>query len=109
MVFFNILLLKKIYNMNKLNRDVIKMKRLKGLTISLLIISMTFLVIPASISFVYFSQFCRSSTFLTNILTLIDYLSFLNHSSLFFHCYITNIKFRSLVIKIINIIIGYLK
>jgi hypothetical protein len=113
MVFFNILLLKKIYNVNNTNdntRNKLKMRKLRELTVSLLVITISFLVmtLPAAICYVYFSKVFKSSAFLSNILILIDYWSFLNHSSLFFHCFITNLKFRSIVIKKVKIIFDYI-
>ena len=111
MIIFNLLLLKKIYDLNKsseqyVNRDKLKIRKLCETTVSLLVISICFLImtLPAAIAFVYFPQFFKSTPFLNNILTLIDYWSFLNHSSLFFSCYITNLKFRYIISRIIKIV-----
>jgi hypothetical protein len=70
----------------------------RKLTVSLLVISFTFmfLTLPATIGWGYFSW---AKTLPWGMLSLhvLDYLAFLNHTSLFFNCFITNYKFRKAV------------
>lgn len=104
MITFNCLLVKNIYSAKKSSekyktnsntnspRSLSKTNRL---TISLLFLTFLFLVMtmPATILFAYFYDFIAAN-FSPTLMVLLDDISFLNHSTLFFVCLISNAKFR---------------
>jgi hypothetical protein len=110
MLIFNLLLIEKTFcliNNNKMlryNNGKVSSQhqKMKNLTISLLFITFAFifLTLPAAISYGFFSSFFESTKVLQSILIILDYLSFFNHSSIFFNSFISNLKFRKIVLSI---------
>jgi hypothetical protein len=108
MIIFNSLLIKRTFGLKSKNTNQKDKNRRKSLTFSLLFITISFLImtLPTQICYSFFlSDFLYDET-LNNILVLLDCLSFFNHSSLFFSCFITNRKFREIVIEKFSIISG---
>ena len=108
MIIFDVLLIKKTLNLksNSYSKNQDKSKR-KNLTFSLLFITFSFIImiLPAQICFTFFLMDFIYDEKLNFILTTFDYLSFFNNCSIFFSCFITNIKFRNIVYGSIKIII----
>lgn len=76
-------------------------QRKRNLTISLLVVTFSFLImtVPSTIAFGYLYEYLISLSYGRTIANALDVLSFLNHSSLFMTCYISNVKFRQIIIK----------
>jgi hypothetical protein len=114
MFIFNCLLIKKTFrrsnngsfnqsrNKNK-SKQLSHEKKMKNLTNSLLFItfSFLFLTLPSSIAygFFYFDIYFTSPGYVQNIFIFLDQLSFLNYASIFFNCFITNLKFRKIIMS----------
>lgn len=101
MFTFNSLLIlniKRRLNNQESNKSAAKRR---NLTISLLVLCFLFIVMtaPATILFAYFYQPMIDSIGLAS-LYMIDDISFLNNSMLFFVCFISNRKFRKTVFKL---------
>lgn len=73
-------------------------RKKRALTISLVFVTVLFLVmtLPSSIIFGFFYDFF-SQNFGRSFLLIVDYLSFMNSSSIFFVSLLTNAKFRLVV------------
>jgi hypothetical protein len=107
MLVSNVLLIRKLSSLDirhasrGLNYQSPIFRKMRDTTLTLLLITFFFIgtTLPAAVCYVYFSSFFKSTSFLNNMLTLIDYLSFLNHSSLFFSCFAANKKFRRIVLN----------
>lgn len=106
MVVFNVLLIVTTLIENKSSKYLSNKKALKSmrkkrrLTISILSISLAFILMtaPSSMVFGFFSQDIIKIKNGLLILNILDSIAFLFHSSLFFNCFITNIKFRKFCI-----------
>ena len=101
MVVFNILLIKKTFESNRRYRN--NDKKLRNLTYSLIFISVSYIVmiLPSALIFPIFDeQIIKMSLNSKSIVYLIDYLSFFNHSTLFFNCLMSNVKFRKIVFSV---------
>ena len=117
MFIFNSLLVAKVYSIkkNKLKNQSKKAQqafnKTINLTISTLFITLVFICmcLPGTLAYKYFGDFFFSSSELKEIIYLIDSLSFLNRSSIFINCMISNIKFRRIVLKKLNKIIHFRK
>jgi hypothetical protein len=74
-------------------------KERRRLTILLLAITISFILmtLPPNILFGFFKIQLGSP--LLPIYAFFDYIGFLNRASLFFNCFITNLKFRTVVMK----------
>ena len=98
---FNCLL---VFNIRKSGsshqQDAKVLAKKRNLTISLLSVCILFLVmtIPGTLMFAYFYDSALASIGLQAIY-IIDDISFLNHSILFFICFITNQKFRKTIVE----------
>jgi hypothetical protein len=57
------------------------------------------MTVPSTIMFGFFFKELYANEITREILYAIDSITFLNHASVFFTCYITNMKFRSIVIE----------
>lgn len=107
MSIFNYLLIRKTMSTSRSFRSSndqqqIKMNRKKmRLTISLVIITNAFIVmtLPGMIAYGFFFNLLYSSSLGMIIGFLADGLLFLNHASLFFICFLSNVKFRQIVIQ----------
>lgn len=101
MSIFNGLLIRNIYHIQKTSKNIAKKK--VRLTISIICLTFLFLTmtIPGTIFFAFIGPWC-SSKFCLGIGYLIDYFSFLYHSSLFIICYVTNNKFRKVTVIFIR-------
>jgi hypothetical protein len=110
MFVFNILLIRKtlaLYKNRNTNFKSIRnqqhchISKKRNLTWSLLYITFLFIIMtmPSSVCYGFFNDYFNSTTSLQNIIVILDYLSFLNRSTLFFDCFLTNITFRKIVIK----------
>jgi hypothetical protein len=104
MVIFNGLLVRKTLllkaNQHKYSTTHVSSHgKMRNLTFSLLFITFTFMVMtmPVSVIYSFFGDFFYSSNTLKIILTLLNYMSFLNRSSMFFNCYFSNKRFRKIV------------
>lgn len=112
MLIFNCLLVrvtffiftKKSVKYNDNGHRAIRNKRMKSLTISLIILTLVFitLTLPATILYNYFYNYFQSTSTLKLVITLIDYLTYINHSVIFFNCLISNLKFRNVFIKFVR-------
>ena len=107
-VVFNILLVVKTTNYKKytkMNPSLLKcFKRKKRITFSLLVISFAFILMtfPATIYFDFIYDSMKDDmTKATNIGAVLNFISFANNSSVFFNCFITNLKFRKIVLNFI--------
>ena len=90
MLIFNILLIKRITRMKNMNKGS-AIRNIK----SILVITFLFLImtVPSSVAYGFFMQ-----TSPKKVLLLLDDLSFLNNSILFFTFFLTNLKFRKIII-----------
>lgn len=68
------------------------------LTFSLLVITISFIVMtfPGSVLYGYFEL--NTGTIRYSFIKFSDFLGFVNRASLFFNCFMTNLKFRSIVL-----------
>lgn len=103
MTIFNGLLIKNVLTTGQtasIHYQKMKNKR-KKMTFSLIIATIIFLVmtIPASISYGFLYDFFSTLKYGSSYLKIIDYLSFLNSSSIFFITFATNTKFRVVLWK----------
>jgi len=82
-------------------------RKKKSLTISLVLVTILFLVmtLPSSIIFGFFYDFFDQN-FGRSFLLIVDYLSFMNSSSIFFISLITNPKFRQVVFSKLKQLFG---
>jgi hypothetical protein len=106
MILFNSLLIWKTFfignkirkNNSFLQHSVIKRKRY---TISLLFITITYLLftLPTNIAYSFFIDEFFKTSFLKSCLFLLDYLSFSYYANLFLICFISNVKFRRIILK----------
>ena len=106
MIVFDALLIRKTFS-RKATNNLSDRKKKKYITFSLLFITFSFIImiLPGQICFSFFSNYFVYNDKLNNIISLLDYLSFFNHCSIFFSCFITNKKFRDIVyekIKMVN-------
>ena len=95
MIIFNFLLIKNtIYVGNRYAKN----KKIRNLSITLTILTISFLImtLPASISFGFFIDSLPGY-----VLRMLDYVSFANHCSLFFNCLIVNYKFRQVLSNLV--------
>jgi hypothetical protein len=101
MFIFNILLIKKTVSLYKNKRSNHHTSKKRNLTWSLLYITFLFIImtLPSSVAYGFFDDFFNSTKSLQSVIVILDYLSFLNRSTLFFDCFLTNIIFRKNVIK----------
>lgn len=107
MTIFNFLLITKTLMQNKSlktmkNKNEIKaFLKKRRLTISILSITFAFIIMtmPGTISFGFFFDYFLSIPNGVAIINLIDFFAFLFHSSLFFNCFFTNVKFRKFVFE----------
>ena len=113
MTIFNLLLIKKTRFSKKISpgieahKNYSKQSNKKNLTYSLLLISTSFLImtLPSAIAFGLMIEFYKESNQTAkSIFNLLDYISFLNHTSLFFNCFLTNLKFRNFMIDFFRLI-----
>jgi hypothetical protein len=107
MAVFNVLLIKntlstsKTIKKNKQDKSTLNaLKKKRRLTISLIVITCAFVVMtmPSTIMFGFFIRIIYYEIG-KEILYLVDSIAFLNHSSIFFTCFLTNVKFRSIVLN----------
>ena len=107
MITFNVLLIKKTLRLDVNNTNKSSLKKTRNLTLSILIITICFILMsfPASFCFGFYLDYFRSSQSLYNIAILIDYFSFLNHSTLFFNCILTNKRFREIIYSNVKILL----
>lgn len=109
MLSFNLLLIEKTFCLIKKNKNfngiTSQHQKMRSLTISLLFItfSFIFLTLPATIAYGFFSSFFESTKILQTVLIMLDYLSFFNHSSIFFNSFISNLRFRKIIISIFKL------
>jgi hypothetical protein len=110
MCIFNSLLIFKSLSGGK-SQNAKRNNRKMKLTISLVIITALFLVmtLPSSIAFAFFNYDLLSFEYGNIILKLLDFLSFLNRSTLFISCYLTNVKFKKIINKNILKVIFYFR
>jgi len=107
MFIFNILIIVKALsnseiNMNKHNKKAMKrMQKKRRMSISLVVITFAFLImnLPATIYYGYFKQ---NELVSFNLGGILDFFSFLNHSSVFFTSFLTNVKFRQSVYNVLK-------
>ena len=106
MTVFNILLIRIIKVSKKVNSVSVlrdgsnnNHQNKKNLTSTLLIISFLFLLmtLPSTIAFSFLIEIHDNNQTAKSIFHLLDYLSFLYHTTLFFNCFMTNLKFRNFV------------
>jgi uncharacterized protein YqhQ len=108
MFFFNSLIGIKTLNLNShLNhqdqQSIRNFNKRKRITISLCIISFSFMIMTLP-STVYWSFFVNqnSDKIFFNIGGLLDFVSFLNHASIFYTSYLTNVSFKRYVDQFFN-------
>jgi hypothetical protein len=94
MIVFNILLIKKISSIKNSNKGSVIRNIKSILAITFLFLIMT---LPSSVSYGFFQQ-----TSPKMVLLLLDDLSFLNNSILFFSFFLTNLKFRKIIFDLFN-------
>lgn len=104
MFIFNILLIKKtvsLYKSRRIKNQHHHTNKKRNLTWSLLYITFLFIImtLPSSVGYGFFNDYFNSTASLQNVIVILDYLSFLNRSSLFFDCFLTNIIFRKTVLR----------
>lgn len=104
MTIFNGLLIKNILVSNKSIKSQSNVKSIskkKRATFSLVLVTVFFLImtLPASIFFGYFFDHFYNLTFGPSLLIIMDSLSFMNSSSIFFITLATNSKFRQVLSK----------
>ncbi|CAF0763077.1 unnamed protein product [Brachionus calyciflorus] len=107
MFIFNILLISKTLMLNNTIKNMQSKEAIRAimkkrrLTVSILSITFAFIILtmPSTISFSYFFEYFFSYSKGPSIINLIDSLAFFYHSSLFFNCFFTNIKFRKYVMR----------
>ena len=99
-VFNSLLIYKTFYNGVKMPASNLKksLKR-RRLTISLLVITFGFVVmtLPGTIVYGFFYDFFFSFKLGHAFAMISDYLMFIQHSSIFFSCFLTNYKFHSII------------
>jgi hypothetical protein len=81
------------------NRALAKKRRL---TISLIVITFSYIVLtlPSTIGWSFLMNWMYETLPWANLtLNIMDYLSFLNHASVFFTCFLTNYKFREVILN----------
>jgi hypothetical protein len=76
------------------------MKRKRKLTVHLLSITFSFIIftLPTTIAWGFFSDYTLQKPYGLTLLYMLDNISFLNHSSVFFSSILTNYKFRQKVL-----------
>ena len=96
MMIFNILLIRKIIfnSKDKKLKSNSKKENIKRNVISILVITFLFLIMTTPVSVAYGFFYEQLSKI---VLSILDELSFLNNSTLFFTCFFTNSKFRKVV------------
>ena len=109
MFIFNTLLIIKIVSIKKSrssssNNNNNSNNKMINLTVSLLFITFLFVLmcLPGTFAYKYFGDYFYSTNELKAIIYSIDSLSFLNRSSIFINCMISNVKFRSTVLRKLN-------
>jgi hypothetical protein len=81
------------------NESESALRKKRKVTISLLVVTFSFILLslPANIVWGYMSDWVGELEWGTLVFNVLDYILFLNHSNMFFFCYISNKKFRSVV------------
>jgi len=101
MIIFNSLLIKKIKSSLNLKNSKLNNKKdsIKRNIISVLFITFLFLflTVPSSIAFG-----CFNDRLPKIVLIVLDDISFLNNTSLFFTCFLTNLKFKKVIINLLK-------
>jgi hypothetical protein len=112
MTMFNFLLFKKTTFSKRICPTATKKMNFnnrsnkKNLTHTLLTISTVFIImtLPSSIAYGYLIETYGENPVVVRIFHLLDHLAFLYHTTLFFNCLISNIKFRNCVLNGIRLI-----
>jgi hypothetical protein len=103
MCTFNVLLIVRTVRNRQTasNESARQASQRRRMTITLLIITFAFIImtIPSTIAFGYLYEILQATGWGRILQVLIDYMSFLNHSSIFFTCTFTNKKFRQSVVE----------
>jgi len=99
MTIFNLLLIKKTQLSKKISPSCNQANK-KNLTYTLLTISTAFLImtLPSTIMYGFFLDMFKNQVTI-NIFYLLDNVSFLYHTTLFFNCFLSNLKFRFTVLN----------
>jgi hypothetical protein len=101
MIVFNYLLIKKTIESSRRYRK--NDKKLKNLTYSLVFLSVSYIImtLPSTLVFAIMGDHIHAMNLNEKSgFFLLDTFLFLNHSILFFNCFITNFKFRKIVIDL---------
>lgn len=107
MLLFNSLLIVTILSSRKSlnssnNKESVKSIRKKNrITLSILTITFVFIILtaPSSIAWAFLKDQIFALSFGSTIFQLCGFFSFFNHSSIFLTCFVSNYKFRSVVIN----------
>ena len=107
-VIFNILLITKTTkykNCTKMNSSLIKsLKRKQKTTFTLLAISFASILMsfPATVYYMLiYHRISKEFIYANEIGAVLNFISFFNNASVFFNCFITNFKFRKIVLNFI--------
>lgn len=100
MIVFNFLLIKNTFLVGNLSnyrkRNFLNSSKRSRLTISIFSISILFVLmtLPSTVVYGFLYEEFHATRFGTEVAHLTDYFMFLNHSTLFLICFLTNSKFR---------------
>jgi hypothetical protein len=104
MTIFNLLLMKKTQLSKRIGPSSVNKSNQankKNLTYTLLTISTAFLImtLPSTIMHGFFYYIINNGDIILNIFYLLDNVAFFNHTTLFFNCLLSNLKFRNSVLN----------
>jgi hypothetical protein len=111
MLIFNFLLIyttllpkkeEAIFNQTNTDEFMQTLAKKRRLTISLIVITFAYIILtlPSTIGWSFLVDWMYETLPWANLtLNVLDYISFLNHASVFFSCFLTNFKFRSVIIR----------
>lgn len=111
MVIFNGLLLIKTYSLNKKNQLKIGSTKKHHITVTLLVLSITFIIMtaPSQIVYGFLDRAFKLKQPGKIITQLIGDLRFLSNTTLFYTCFLTNYKFREAFYKKFNFLSRFKK
>jgi hypothetical protein len=101
LLIYTTLMVRKPTSSNSRNQESDRaLAKKRKLTISILVITFAFifLTLPSMIAWGFLADWMYATLPWGNLtLDILDYLSFSNHSSVFFSCFLTNYKFRGVI------------
>lgn len=111
MIIFNSLLLKKSLTLNKNNKLKTGQNRKHHITVTLLVLSFSFIAMtaPGQLIYGFFDRSIRVSKYGKILADLLDDLLFFSNTTIFYTCFLTNRKFREAFYEKFNFISRFKK